>query len=146
MFRLVPFALLFLVGCSSATEPARAQKSAPLESAAHLLVTLELSGGKLSVADKTLVEQALPRVRVPEQRDWVVELRNTRGEKIFEAQLPKQDVVRGEFGGNGTIDGSHLPLERAVFQVRTPRVRATLLLFERRGDELMELGRAELVP
>lgn len=150
VLRLVAVAALFCVSCSRQVEPPASAGALSSSLTAnpnhHLLVTLELSPRALRVTDAVVVEQPLPRLRVPEPHPWIVELRDGRGATTFATRIPAQNVLRGEFsdGGDGAIEATHTLLERAVFQVRVPTTPGELRLFETRGAEPVELGRAEL--
>lgn len=117
-----------------------------MEPARHLLVTVELSSKGLRLLSRTLVEQPLPRLRVPEPHPWLLELRGSQDEKLFETRIPVQNVLRGEFSNGASIDGTHKLIERAVFQVRVPAQAGQLRLTETRGVEPRLLGSVELAP
>jgi hypothetical protein len=141
---------LVCISCSRPVEPSPATASASgklrAEETSHALVTLELTSKGLRVLRETIVEQSLPRLRVPEPHPWLLELKTADGETLYETRIPPQDLVRGEFDekSTGTISGSFVPVERAVFQVRVPLQSGLLRLTDTRGVEPKLLGAVEL--
>lgn len=152
MIRTVALAAaLFSFACTRSAEPVRAAATTASELQSqppqHLLLTVELSKAGLKILDRKVVESPLPKLRVPAVQPWRFELRDARSEKIFESYLPAQNRVRGEFGDDGgAIDGNFAAQESPVFLLRMPNTKGLLTLFEKRGDEEVQLGSTELIP
>lgn len=141
--------LLSLCACSRSPEQGSVTATTATlraDPAHHLLLTVELSSKGLRLLSQTLVEQPLPRLRVPEPHPWILELRGSDDRKLFETRIPVQNVLRGEFADGASIDGTHKVVERAVFQVRVPAQTGQLRLTETRGVEPRLLGSVELAP
>jgi hypothetical protein len=155
--RLQLAVLLALTGCpggQATTTTTRSAQSA-VTGGGHRLLVLELQAQALRVVTDRSVEGPLPRYQGARDDAWRAELID--GEAAgFTTLLPPQDVLRGEFQGEGTVDAHHLRVPTAAFSLRLPREAGTLVLSSLRvalppGDprhegagEWVELGRVQL--
>lgn len=117
-------------GCATAEppdEPAPEQHRSALVSSAtaeqHLLLTVELKGNNPKILDSRTVPEPLPVLKNPVASAWQVLVKDAAGRILYTADVPRANVLRGEFKGRGVgapVDSMQKQLEDFVIPLRIP--------------------------
>lgn len=117
-------------GCATAEppdEPAPEQHQSALVSSAaaeqHLLLTVEFKGNRPRILDSRSVAEPLPVLKNPVVSPWQVLVKDAAGRILYTADVPRANVLRGEFKGQGVgapLDSMQKQVEDFVIPLRIP--------------------------
>ena len=117
-------------GCATAEppdEPGPEQHQSALVSGAtaeqHLLLTVEFKGNNPRILDSRTVPEPLPVLKNPVASPWQVLVKDAAGRILYTADVPRPNVLRGEFKGKAVgapLDSVQKQLEDFVVPLRIP--------------------------